>query len=271
MLHRFVFALGLLGGCFLPEEDPEDLPSVCGDGARTGGEECDDENLEDGDACSSTCKRVEQYTVHWRTSSVSGAVHSCPAGFDLADVIMVPVAATSDCYPSLSRSCPFDVTGAEIVHTAECIDGAANVQVPPRLLRDGYQVSVRFVSSTTGEVYGQTLPQWMTEVTETTLHIESGFARIKWDLRSPTGDPLDCAGANTAYITARLTHADLLPITMMLACPELTMLSPPLLEGTWNLELTARQDVTRISIPIAPRSALSDPGPIVITMTDTGL
>ena len=70
---------------------------------------------------------------------------------------------------------------------------------------------------------------------------------------------------------SRLTHADLVPITMMLACPDLTTLSPPLLEGSWTLELTARQDVTRISIPIAPRSALSDPGPIVITMTDTGL
>jgi hypothetical protein len=58
---------------------------------------------------------------------------------------------------------------------------------------------------------------------------------------------------------------------MTLPCPDLSVITAPLLQGTWNLELTARQDVTRITIPIAPRSALSDPGPIVITITNTGL
>jgi cysteine-rich repeat protein len=42
-----------------PEPDPEPVPDVCGDGARTGAEQCDDGNLVNLDGCDGAC-RFEQ-------------------------------------------------------------------------------------------------------------------------------------------------------------------------------------------------------------------
>ena len=241
-------------GCWLPEdaEPPSTPPDVCGDGKVTGTEVCDDGNLVDGDGCSSSCGRVAAFQTHWQTSSLAGAVQACPVGFDLVDVIFQPVRA------------PDVLDGPELVHTVDCSDGVAETEVPPRL----YDVSVRFSNRTTGELYGETLPERATTGQRVTMYTDAGFARVTWDLRSATGQALDCQAAVVDNVIATFTPAGGgAAIVTSFPCAAASGITPPLGAGVYDLELAARQQVTTLTgVTIDPRSALTDPGPIAITM-----
>jgi cysteine-rich repeat protein len=268
MLLRVVPVIVLIG-CFPDDDDDEDPPGVCGNGVVERGEQCDDGNPNSA-TCSPSCQTVETYTVHWRTSSVSGAEHSCPAGFDRADVIVQPATADGDCFPELS-DCAFTTHDSPTVFTSPCADGAARVQMPPPLTyaHEGYRVSVRFATSSTNEIYGETLSTWLTEVTDATMYEDSGYARVRWDLRSATGAALDCAMADIADVTIIATEATgvVLPVTLTVPCTKLSAFTPPLVAADYNLELTTRRaSATRGVIAIGRRSAVTDPGPIMLTM-----
>ncbi len=245
MLRYLPFVI-VVSGCMLPEDaEPMDPPSVCGNGVRELDEACDDGNTLDGDSCSSSCERVDQYTVHWHTTGSTGE-HSCPAGFDTARVIIQQ-----------------DLDGEPLTVTAPCLDGATRIQLPQN--RD-YLVSVAFESSATGEVYGQTLPQPLVEVTDTTMYENQGFLRLRWDVLTADGQPRSCPDDMTATLT-RTTDNGTTTITIPLSCADHVALSEPIFGATYDLEVTMTGTDVDVKIPgvvIEPRSALTELGPIAI-------
>jgi cysteine-rich repeat protein len=268
MLVRLIPLIVVLG-CLPDDDEPEDTPGICGNGVVEPGEQCDDGNPNSA-TCSPACQIVDTYTVHWRTSSVSGVEHSCPSGFDTADVVVQPAVADGDCFPELS-DCAFTTHDSPTLFTSPCADGAARVQMPPPLTysHEGYRVSVRFASSSTDEIYGETLSTWLTEVTDATMYEDSGYARVSWDLRSATGAAINCGMADIGDITITATEATgvLPPVTFTVPCTKLSAFTPPLVTSSYSLELTTwRASATRDAIAIGGRSAVTDPGPILLTM-----
>ena len=259
--HRLSMKLALVfvvlaagSGCMFYEEDDEDNgvtipPDVCGDGVRTGSEVCDDGNLIDGDGCSSSCGRIESFQIHWRTSTLAGDLRTCPVGFDLAEVILQPM------------------TGPDIVRAVDCSDGVAELEVTPH----AYRSSVRFSNVASGEIYGQTLPEAAVSGQVLTMYTDAGFARVTWDLRRETAQATDCQTALVDYIVATFTQVSGgAPITAAFHCSlttATTAITAPIAAGSYDLVLTARGHASASTpVTIAPRSALTDPGPIVITI-----
>ena len=263
---RYLLLLSLVG-CFLPDEDDDEHADVCGDGVVTGAEQCDDGNLADGDACSSSCKKVEQFTVHWRTASVSGQMHSCPAGFDVARIIAEPVHTPDDCYDD---SCTFTRSGPDVVFSAPCADGAARVQLPPVLTysHEAYRVAVRF-ETTSGEIYGETLQSWLHEVTEVVMYEDQGFAHVTWNLRDTNGTVLDCFNANVLDVTVDVRAPDgWVAGTVTLPCNKLATYTPPIVAGTdYTVQLTtSRATATLPKVSIAARSSVTDLGAVTLVV-----
>jgi cysteine-rich repeat protein len=251
MKFALVFvAITAAGGCMFPEEDPEDNvdvspPDVCGDGVRTGTEVCDDGNRIDGDGCSSSCGRIASFQIHWRTASLAGDLRTCPVGFDLAEI-------------------HFQSDGPEVLRVVDCADGIAELAVTPR----PYLASVRFVNEASGEIYGETLPEPATSGQTVTMYPDAGYARLTWDLRNETAQARTCQATLVDDILATFTPVGGgAPITTWLDCSTTTAVTAPLPAGSYDLVLSARNHASAISrITIAPRSAVTDPGPIVITI-----
>ena len=251
---RLILPFVVLAGCWLGDDDDDYEEPVCGDGVVSG-EECDDGNTADGDSCSSTCKKVTQYTVHWRTQSVSGATHSCPAGFDRAEVIVEPVVAPDDT-PS----------GPKAIVPAPCLDGASRVQLPTRGYQEKHLVSVAFKNSTSGEVYGETLPSLLREVTELVMYEDEGFLRVAWNFVSTQWGPLDCFNANVPDVTIKVTASDNWVAGMTtVPCMNLATITPPIVHGVYTVDVITSQGSTRLpNVTIDDRSALTDLGSVTV-------
>lgn len=257
----------VLAGCWFPEGDDgyEPDPPVCGDGVQDR-EECDDGNTVDGDTCSSTCQKVQQYTVHWRTSSVSSGSHSCPAGFDTANVIVEPIVAPDDCYPTLD-DCAYTSNGPEVTFAAPCLDGAKRVQLPPlRGTHEAYRVAVAFENSASGEVYGETLPSVLREVTELVMYEDQGFVRAAWNFVSTTWGPLDCFNANVPDVTIKVIESDggVAGMTTV-PCMKLSAYSPPIVHGVYTVDvITSQGSATVPNVTVDDRSGLTDLGTVTV-------
>jgi len=265
MLRYLPLLLLPLAGCLFAEDDDEP-PAVCGDGIKDATEQCDDGNLADGDVCSSTCKTVEQHTVHWSTSSVSGQIHSCPAGFDVARVIVEPVKTPADCTDLDLESCTFERNGPDVVFTAPCANGATRVQLPPH---DTYRVAVSFENSTSSEVYGETLQTWLREVTTVVMYEDQGFVHVGWNLRDTNGTVLDCFNANVLDVTINVKAPDgWVAGTQTVLCRTLALYTPPIVAGTdYTVELvTSRGTTTVPAVSIAKRSAVTELGEVTLVV-----
>ena len=259
-MKRFILLLPLVG-C---PDDPVP-PLVCGDSLVTTGEQCDDGNTDDGDSCSSACERVEQYAVHWRTASVAGPMHSCPAFFDLAVVRVQPVLIEANCDRS---DCGFEPNGPEVAFASPCNDGAERIQLPPQLgSHDAYRVAVEFQNGTTGEIYGKTLSSWLSEVTELIIYEDAGFVHLAWDLRTPAGDELDCASAEIEDVTINV-YGDVSQVaTLTVPCTELATYSPPIPVGVWHVDVvTSRATTALTGVVVGRRSAVTELGAVTLTI-----
>jgi len=247
----------LLAGCWF-EDDDEYVPSVCGDGRVDYDEECDYANAADADSCSATCERVAPYTVHWRTKTVAGAEHSCPMGFDRANVIVQPVIRDGE---------TFTPNGAPIVTTTPCADGSEVIKLEPipSYSANAYRVAVSFASSTSEEVYGETLSTWLEEVTDVVMYEDAGFVRLGWNFHSAEWGTLDCFNANVADVTINITALNWPAASYTVPCMELATYSPPIPVGVWQVELvTSRATTTLTDVSVGRRSTVTDLGTVTL-------
>lgn len=262
-MQRFILLLSLVG-C---DYDPEYQPLFCGDNILSSAEQCDDGNTEDGDGCSSTCEREEQYTVHWRTVSGAGAMHSCPAFFDVAIVQVQPVLISSEC-SSERTDCDFEPNGPELAFASPCNDGAELLQLPPSLgSHDAYRVAVELQNGTTGESYGETLSTWLSEVTDVIMYEDAGFVHLGWDLRTSAGGELDCASAQIDDVTINVYGNVSQVATLTVPCTELETYTPPIPVGVWHVDVvTSRATTTLTGVVVGRHSAVTELGPVTLTI-----